>query len=297
MELKYLQTFKTIIEEGSFTKAANRLNYTQSTITFQVQQIEKELFAPLFEKIGRRMVLTKAGENLVPYVNEVLSSFERMKSVGTDLSELRGDIHIAIAETLLCYKAPAILKQFHQMAPNARLFLRSMNCYDIRDALLSGSIDLGVFYQDIGGLGGSISTYSIGEYPLSLVASPKIKEHYPDFITSGQQLGIPFIINEPDCIFRKIFEAYLHDKNITLDYTIELWSIPTIKNLVENDVGVSYLPTFTVERELMSGELCEIHTDIQNKTITAVCGHHKNKWISPLMQLFIDLVERNGVLG
>ena len=75
----------------------------------------------------------------------------------------------------------------------------------------------------------------------------------------------------------------------SFDHTIELWSIPTIKNLVKNNVGISYLPTFTVEEELGTGELEAIHTDIGDKTITAVCAHHKNKWLSPLMQLFIDL--------
>ena len=90
-------------------------------------------------------------------------------------------------------------------------------------------------------------------------------------------------------IFRQIFEQYLREKNIILDHTIELRSIPTIKNLVKNNVGISYLPTFTGEEELGTGELEAIHTDIGDKTITAVCAHHKNKWLSPLMQLFIDL--------
>lgn len=290
MELKYLHTFKTIIEQGSFSKAAEKLNYTQSTITFQIQQLEQELCVHLFEKIGRRMMLTKAGKNLIPYVDEVLSSINKMKSFETELFELRGDLHIMMGETLLCYKMPSILKQFHEIAPNAKLFLRSVDCYDIRDAILAGTIDLGVFYQDVGGFGDSIVTYPIGEYPLTLIASPKIKKQFPDFITPCQQLEIPFIIDEPTCIFRQLFERYLNEKNIILDHTIELWSIPTIKNLVKNDVGISYLPEFTVENELKTGDLCKIKTDIDNKTITAVCGHHKNKWISPLMKLFIDLI-------
>ena len=72
MELKYLNTFKVIVEEGGFTKAAERLNYTQSTITFQIGQLEQELSAKLFERIGRRMVLTKAGERLIPYVGRCI---------------------------------------------------------------------------------------------------------------------------------------------------------------------------------------------------------------------------------
>ncbi len=289
MDLKYLNTFRTIVEEGSFSRAAEKLNYTQSTITFQISQLEQELAVSLFEKIGRRMVLTTAGKHFVPYVDEVLNSVDRLRYFENDLAECGGDLRIGVGETLLCYQSPSILKEFHRQAPKARLFLRSMNCYDIRDELVNGTLDLGLFYEDVGGFGSNLTTYPFGNYPLALVASPELKKQYPDFITPDQHIPIPFIINEPNCIFRQIFEKYLREKSILLDHTIELWSIPTIKNLVCNNVGVSFLPRFAVQEELDSGELVEIQTEIANATISAVCAHHKNKWVSPLMQLFIDL--------
>ncbi|MDR1067824.1 MAG: LysR family transcriptional regulator [Clostridiales Family XIII bacterium] len=289
MDLKYLHTFRTVVEEGSFSKAAERLNYTQSTITFHIGRLERELSASLFEKIGRRMVLTKAGEQLLPYVNEVLHSVERLRCFGDDLAECRGDVRIGVGETLLCYHLPAVLKEFQRRAPEARLFLRSMNCYDIRDELISGALDLGVFYKDVGGFGANLAAAPFGTYPLALVASPETKRRYPDFISPGQRLPVPFIINEPNCVFRQIFEKYLRAKSILLDHTIELWSIPTIKNLVQSDVGVSFLPRFAVREELAAGKLVEIATEIADPAITAVCGHHKNKWLSPLMRLFIEL--------
>lgn len=289
MDLKYLNTFRTIVKEGSFTKAAEKLNYTQSTITFQIGQLEQELSARLFEKIGRRMVLTKAGIQLIPYVDDVLASVSRMRYFENDLALCQGDLHIGIAETQLCYKMPSILKQFHQQAPNARLLLRSMNCYHIRDELLNGTLDLGVFYEDVGGFGSNLTIYPLEEYPVVLVASPEIKKSCPDFITPDRSISVSFIINETNCIFRQMFEQYLRQKSIIIDHTIELWSIPTIKNLVKNNVGISFLPRFAVQKELERGELVEIPTDLVNTNISAVCGHHKNKWISPLMQAFIDL--------
>lgn len=289
MDLKYLHTFRTIVSEGGFGKAAEKLNYTQSTITFQIGRLEQELSANLFEKIGRKMVLTKAGEHLVPYVDEILQSVDKLRFFEDDIAQCQGDIRIGIAETLLCYQFPAILKEFHRRAPKARLFLRSMNCYDIRNELFGGTLDIGVFYEDVGGFGTGLTTQTLGDYPLLLVASPDVKRGFPDFVTPDRVVPVPFIINEPNCIFRQLFEQYLREKSIMLDHTIELWSIPTIKNLVKNDVGVSFLPAFTVREELESGALVEIPTDLSGATITAVCAHHKNKWISPLMQLFLDL--------
>ena len=291
MELKYLITFKAIVEEGGFTKAAKRLNYTQSTITFQIGQLEQELSAKLFERIGRRMVLTKAGERLIPYVEDVLNSVDRLQNFEEDLTSWKGDLKIGIGETLLSYKIPPILKVFHEQAPNTRLFLRSMNCYDIRDELIAGSLDMGVFYHDIGGVGTNLVTKPLKAYKMALIASPTIKESFSDFITPNQKIPIPFLINEPNCIFRQIFEQYLREKSILMDHTIELWSIQTIKQLVQNDVGITYLPKFAVEQELKQGTLSEIPTELSDTTITAVCGYHKNKWVSPLMQLFLKLCE------
>lgn len=289
MDLKYLNTFRTIVDEGSFSKAAEKLNYTQSTITFQINMLEQELGVKLFEKIGRRMLLTKAGERMIPYVDDVLLSVNKLRNFETDLKECQGDLHIGVGETLLCYKMPEIVKKFNEKAPKARLFVRSMNCYDIRDELLNGTLDLGVFYEDVGGLGENLVTYSLCKFPLTLVASKDVKRNHRDFVTPDRSVPVPFLINEQKCIFRQIFERYLGEKSIALDRTIELWSIPTIKNLVKSGLGITFLPRFAVEEDLQNGELEEVYTEINNTEISAVCSHHKNKWISPLMQLLIDL--------
>lgn len=292
MEIKYLKTFLTIVEEGSFSKAAQKLNYTQSTITFQINQLEQEFSITLFEKIGRNMLLTKAGKQFIPYVKNVLNEMDKLYYFEKDLAEYQGDLHIGIGETLLCYKIPDVIKQFRAIAPKTKLFLRSMNCYDIRNSILNGTLDLGVFYEDIGGLNSNIIPHVIGHYDVILVASPDMKKQYHDFITPNQNIPIAFIINEKNCIFRQIFERYLQQKSIMLSHTVELWSIPTIKNLVKSNTGLSYLPKFTVQSELQNGELVEIATDITHSNITAVCAYHKNKWISPAMKLFIDIIKQ-----
>ena len=289
MELKYLNTFMTIIEEGSFVKAAEKLGYTQSTITFQIGQLEQEFSVQLFEKIGRRMVLTKAGEHIMPYITEVLNSVRKMKYFKKDLSSCEGDLTVGVAETQLCFSLPDKLKRFHQAAPNARLFLKSMNCYAIRDALMSGSLDVGIFYNDVGGYGSNLIVQEMESSEIVVVASPSTQRRFSDLITPDQKLSATYLINEQDCIFRQKFEEYLNEKSITLDHTIELWSIPTIINLVKSDVGISSLPRFTVQEELSRGGLVEISTEMKDPRITAVCAYHKNKWVSPLMELFIQM--------
>ncbi len=290
MELKYLATFKTIVEEGSFTAAAEKLHYTQSTITFQIDQLERELSIKLFEKVGRKMVLTSAGKEFIPRVNEVLGAVDKLHYLNKDVSECEGELHIGVAETYLCYKLPEILKVFVSKAPKARLFIHSMNCYEIRNQLVGGTLDVGVFYKDIGGYENSLTVKQIESFEITLVASPNTAKRFSDFTTPNSHHKIPLIINEPNCIFRQIFEKYLKDNGIVLDHTIELGSIATIKSLVQNDVGVSFLPRFVVENELQDGSLVEIETNVEHNKLTIACGHHKNKWISPLIQFFLDCI-------
>lgn len=71
MDLRRFITFKTVVEEGSFLRAAQKLCCTQSTVTFHIQQLEQELAIPLFEKIGRRMCLTAAGKKVLPHVYDL----------------------------------------------------------------------------------------------------------------------------------------------------------------------------------------------------------------------------------
>ncbi len=291
MELKYLTTFKTVVEEGSFTAAAEKLHYTQSTITFQIDQLERELAVKLFEKVGRKMVLTSAGREFVPRVGEVLSAVDKLRYLDSDLSRCEGELRIGVAETYLCYKLPEILKVFVSKAPKARLYIHSMNCYEIRNQLIEGTLDVGIFYRDIGGCGESLTVKPMESFKIVLVASPDTAKRFSDFTTPNRQYNIPLIINEPNCIFRQIFERYLKDNGIILDHTIELGSIATIKSLVQNDVGVSFLPKFVVEKELREGSLTEIETNVEQDSLTIACGYHKNKWLSPLIQLFLDCLK------
>lgn len=290
MDIKNLITFKTIVETGSFTAAAEKLNYTQSTITVQINQLEQELQVKLFEKIGRRMVITSAGEKFIPYVNNVITAIDKLQYFNKELNECEGELHIGVAETYLCYKLPAILKRFTEKAPKSKLYIHSMNCYEIRNQLINGVLDIGIFYENIGGYADSLTTHKLDTYKVALFASPKIAGQFSDFITPSRKIDIPLIINEPNCIFRQIFEQYLKEKEIVLDHTIELGSIATIKRLVENDVGISFLPQFVAETEIKKGSLVEIETSNKNNELSIVCGYHKNKWISPLMQLFIDTI-------
>lgn len=114
MDTKYLLTLKTILETGSFQKAAKKLNYTQSTVTFHIQQLELEFSVKLFEKIGRKMCLTEAGREILPHINLILHETEWIQNYGNDISEFNGTLKIGMPDFLLCYAMTPLIAIFQK---------------------------------------------------------------------------------------------------------------------------------------------------------------------------------------
>lgn len=292
MELKYLNTVKTILETGSFQNAAHKLCYTQSTVTFQIQQLEQELSMKLFEKIGRKMVLTQAGKDILPYIDSILESVEQLTSYKKEIHALTGTLRVAMPETLLTYKMQPLLKTFRQQAPNIRLSLQALNCYMIRDQITNGGADVAVHY-DVGGYGSTVVTEPLAKFSLSLVSSRALDKKQWDFTTAHQRIPLCLISYHKESISQIKFDQYLKDKDIVFENTIELGSIESIKRSVMSDLGIAFLPHFTVEEELKMGVLQELKTDMAREAVTALCAYHKNKWISPAMELFIRLTRES----
>jgi len=292
MDIRHLKTLKGITEAGSFSKAAMKLGYTQSTVTAQIQQLEEDLSVKLFEKIGRRMVLTEQGRELIRYTNELLEVVDKIEGIGKSGGEITGELKIASAESLMSYKLQNILTMFRQKAPMVRLHISSLNCADIKNALLKGETDIGLLFDD-GNNNENLVIDELKEFPLSLICSTSVDRKGIDLCKNNQLLETSLITNETECIYRKILEEHLKRYSIGFRDTIELGSIEAIKRCVESDLGITYLPRFTAEFELQCGKLKEIKTPCLDAGITAVCAYHKNKWISPAMTLFTKIVKED----
>lgn len=295
MEIKNLYTFKAIIEEGSFSNAANKLGYTQSTITFQMKQLEAELDMKLFEKIGRRMLLTKTGEAILPYVNETINAYEKMQNAGKELSKVKGELSIIISETLLCYCMKDVIREFHEVAPGVQLKLRTLDCHSTRQQLIDGNADIGICYDEEEN-DDRLNIFSLGPCHMCLVGSSGLVERLGlkqlDFAKSNTTIPVSLITDEPSGIFRRKFERYVLSNKITMDNTIELWSTETIKSMIASDLGVGYLPAFVVQNEVRNGTFIALNHKIPNENFRCIYACHKNKHISPQMQYFMDLLEK-----
>ena len=126
MNTKYLYTMKTVLETGSYQKAASKLNYTQSTVTFHIQQIEQELDIKLFDRIGRKMVLTQAGREILPHKEAILQEEYALHNYAGGAAEMSGSLRIGMPDFLLCYKITPLIRLFQQQAPKVRLMIPAL---------------------------------------------------------------------------------------------------------------------------------------------------------------------------
>lgn len=291
MNTKSLVTFKTILEVGSFQKAADKLGYTQSTVTFQIKQLEEELALKLFEKIGRRMELTQAGKDIMPYIDMILQGAEQISNYGKSLSEISGSLKLAIPDSILIYNMQPFMQAFTHEAPNVQLIVNSIQSGEINPSIADGTADIGIncekdSYPD------SVVHKKLGKYKAVLVASPFANNNLLDFITPHQRKPISLICNEPDGYYQLDMDKYLSEKDILLNSPMKVQSIEAVKRCVMNNLGIAVVPTYSIGEELKNGSLMPIKTKLDEKTYDSFYIYHKNKWISPQMELALDLLEK-----
>ena len=121
MESRHLFTFLVVVEMGSFTRAAQKLDYAQSSITAQIQALEAD-WAPLFDRISKKITLTDAGRRLLPYAQEIAKMFSLAEDALRTDNEISGTLRMGAPESLAAFRLPGIIKQFRACTCRCRLF-------------------------------------------------------------------------------------------------------------------------------------------------------------------------------
>lgn len=287
MNLKYLLTVQTVARLASFQLAAVQLNYAQSTITFQVHQVERELDATLFVRNGRKVQLTAAGRAALPLIERLLQDSEALTAAAHPAA-LSGPLVIGVPETLLTYKLQPVLRAFKQRAPQVTLSLRVLNCYDLYAQMVAGTLDVALHYN-VRDYPAGYQVTTLAHYPISVVAAPELAPTI-DLITPHQKQPLGQIENDRRAQYQEFFTAYLAANGIHLAPAMELWSLETVKQSVASGLGLAVLPTFCVANELANGVLSAVPTKMPTKTLTAMMAVRRP---TPAATLFVQLVKQH----
>lgn len=284
-----MQTFKTIVDLGSFIKAAERLQYAQSTITAQIQSIEEELGAPLFNRIGKKIIVTEMAKELYCYVEEILKIYSKINNIIIDKNDIKGNLRLGASETLTIYKLGPILSEYREKYPNVTISLINDNCLRLKEKLFNGEIDLAIVLEPkVNDERLMIKKLSEEEVvfikPLRSQAI-SLTEQFKDMIEKET-----IIFTEKDCALRRYFEGYLKENKLNYKNTIQLSNMEAIKQCVISGLGISFLPYVSVSKLIDEERIGKINSC--QVLFLAQLAYLKDKWLSPAEEKFIELLER-----
>jgi DNA-binding transcriptional LysR family regulator len=292
MELRQLKTFRTVATLNSFNEAAKVLNYAQSTISEQIRALEEDLNVRLFERSGKKIVLTSAGEILVDCAQKILDLEEEIKAVVTQQKEPRGSLSVRIPETVSIYYLPPVLKLFHERFPKIQFNLMNCGYYRLEQELQSGMIHLAFLIMDHY-QAKVLEVESLLSIPLVLVCHPS------NSLAGKQQIRVQdlkkesiFLPNE-DCSYRMIFERILNSEKVEPAVIVNCNSIEAIKAYIMAGTGITVIPEVAIKKEISRGELTVLNWAGDPLEAKIFMIRHKEKWISPILKTFMEAIREN----
>ncbi len=294
MEIRHLQTFITIVELEGFTKAAEHLGYAQSTITSHIQILENELGESLFDRLGKKIVLTNLGKELVPYAKQMLHVYKEIKNLTSEQNGVSGDLIVGAGESLTIYRLGKILKEYKKSFPKVNIILKDSICSDLRSKLHSGELDI-ILTIEPQIMDTDLVVKNLKDECMVIIGAPDADLEFLSTNFESKVATESIIFSEKGCSFRIAFENYLKQKNIKYVNSLEFSSIEAIKKCVMNGLGISFLPFYTVRNEIKEGSLKMIEVKEPFDKFRTQLAYHKNKSIALPMSNLIEITLKNSL--
>lgn len=289
--LDQLRILKAIAAEGSFKRAADSLYVSQPAVSLQVQNLERQLDVPLFDRGGRRAQLTEAGHLLLTYGDRILSLCQETCRAIEDLQNLQGGtLIIGASQTTGTYLIPKMIGVFRQNYPDVAVQLHVHSTRRTCWSVVNGQVDLAI-------IGGEVPSELLESLEVTPYAEDELALILPVFHPLAQSDMIPkedlyklgFIVLDAQSTIRKVIDQILLRSNIDprrLKLEMELNSIEAIKNAVQAGLGASFVSVSAIEKELQLGVLkrVEIENVVIKRTLSLITN--PNRYRSRAAEIF-----------
>jgi len=290
MEIRNLISFVHVAELNSFTKAAKVLGYSQSTISFQIKQLEKELDCLLFERINHTITLTEKGHELLAYAQQVSHLTEEFRQNFSDDKEISGHVHIVTPDSICEMMLSRNYVDFYHHYPKISLKFSTADTDDMfrilnhNEADVIFTLDSHVYQQDyIIAKEEKVTTHFVtgADSPLAGKRGIRIEDI----------VEYPFILTEKKMGYRRVFDEEIAKMSLEIQPVMEIGRTDLITFSLEKGVGISFLPDFVTAKKVAEGKL--VYLDVANFEIDIwkQLIYHRDKWISKHFSAFIEYVK------
>lgn len=287
MELRSLQTFMEVAELKSFTRAGERLGYSQPTVSFQIRQLEQEMGVPLFDRIGHTVSLTDAGREALEYAQRICNLSREMVSCNPQNRPVSGVIRLGMADSL-CY--PLIARdfgQFRQRFPDIDLHIYDAGTGELFRMLDHNEVDL-ICTMDSRVFDASYIT--VNEEPIltHFVVSANNPLAKRREITLEALLEYPFLLTEKGMSYRRVMDEKLAERSLEVHPVLETARADLVCELAAQNMGISFLPDYVTEGAVRAGELVRLEVADFQVMVWKQIIHHRDKWMSPPLKAMIE---------
>jgi DNA-binding transcriptional LysR family regulator len=254
MNLNHLAVFHAVAQTGSMTLGAERLDISQPAVSKQVQELERALGVHLFDRVGRRVRLGRAGEVLADYARRLFALAHEAEEAMTDVRAAgRGRLAIGASTTIGTYLLPGVLAEFWRRHPRVELLVQIENTEQVHRLLAGHELDLGLTEGPVEE--GELDAEVFHQDELVMIAAPGHRlAGRPRVLPSAVREG-PFILREPGSGTRAVEEWALARLKLPVRVVMALGSTEAIKRVVAAGVGLAVVSRLAVAAECAAGTL------------------------------------------
>ena len=282
MELRTVNTFLHIAELHSFSRTARQLGYSQSAVSSQIAQLEAELGTPLFDRVGKTVRLTDAGQTFLGYARTLLETAQQAQAALQPAQQVRGSLRIALADSVCSTFLPGLLQRYHARCPQVELVLHTASSDEMLQLLSTNQVDL-VYTLDQPLLQPALVLAADVPEPVCFIAPlqhPLAQESVlPLDILPRQE----FLLTERGMSYRDALDQCMAAHGLAIHPYLELGSAALLCQMVEQGMGLSFLPEYIVRSALVYG------------LITKAMLSHRYTFKAPLTSMELSVLAIIGI--
>ena len=287
MDLKNLMTFIHVAELISFTRAGQKLGFSQSTVSFQIKQLEKELGTQLVERINHTVMLTEKGREVLRYAHQISKLTQELDHTLQSSEKMCGNIRLAMADSLCDSLLEEGFGDFRRRYPGISLKIIAAGTEEMfrllnqneADAVLT--LDNHIFQAE----------YVIareeraGVHFVADSGNPLCRR---EKIDAFELAGQPFILTEKGMSYRRLMDEKFAELSLEIRPVLEIGSADLICSLVEQGAGISFLPDYVTEEKVREGSLSYLSVANFEVEIWKQLLYHRDKWVTPQLESVLE---------
>lgn len=241
MDIRHLETFQTIVKEGSFVRAAEKLHYAQSTITIHIQHLEAELGVKVFVRRGKQVQLTEAGRALQEQADVLMQrSLALQQAIKDVVAGEAGHVRIGAIEPTASLRLPPLFVQLYREHPKLRLTLEVGSTHVLSRQVATGALDVGICAPPAPHIGLTFEPLFVE--PLTVLLPQAHPLASKDHLAVGDLLSERILLTEQGCEYRALIERTLLSQGANPFSGIEMGSVEVLKRAVQEGLGIAILP-------------------------------------------------------